>query len=203
MVRAMNSVEHVVELQDVSRIRQGHPFRGAIPHMPDGPIQVIQIKNLASPDPLAPDRMLRTRLHYRNEPDWLRSGDVLLAGRGNRPHAVVLSEPGTFTLCSPHIYVIRATDEGRVLPAFLAWQLRQPPLQEELRRRSAGSRQVGLCKSDVAQLKIQLPALSLQRRIIAIHDAADAERATLEAIREARQREIAALTEQLLRGRAA
>jgi hypothetical protein len=203
MVRAMNSFEHVVELQDVSRIRQGHPFRGAIPHTQDGPVQVIQLKNLASPEALAADRLLRTRLQYRNEPDWLRSGDVLLAGRGNRPHTVLLPEPGTFTLCSPHIYVIRVTDEGRVLPGFLAWQLRQPSLQEQMRRRSAGTRQLSLCKSDVAQLKIQLPPLPLQRRILSIHEAAAAERATLEAIRQTRQQELTALTERLLQGSAA
>ncbi|MGH8036125.1 MAG: restriction endonuclease subunit S [Stenotrophomonas sp.] len=199
----MSSYSHRVEpstlrLADIASVRQGHPFRGAIAEVSDGPVRVIQLKNVTASGLHEPHALLRTRLRPRKEPEWVRHEDVLLTARGNRPVAALLCSPPPDTVCTPHLYVIRVTSTCTVLPAFLAWQLNQPPAQEQLRRQSAGSRQKSVRKIAVEQLVLRLPPLAQQRRIVAIARAAQLECSRLEALIAARRQEIAAVTARLL-----
>lgn len=193
----MKTLHHTVTLGDVAGVRQGHAFRGAIPNIPDGPVRVIQTKNLG-PEGTHPEILLRTRLRRGKEPSWAEDGDVLLAGRGSSPVAVLLSRPSPNTLCSPHMYVIRVHDSTEVNPAFLAWQLNQRAVQLQLQRESVGTRQLSVRKHAVEQLNICLPSVELQRRIVAISDAAHIEEQHIKAIMQAREMEVTALTDRLL-----
>lgn len=191
MVRHMNIPRRSAALADIASIRQGHPFRGAITAVPDGPVRVIQLKNLSASGVHDPNDLLRTRLQPRKMPDWVQDGDVLLAARGAHPLAVLLCNPPIDTVCSPHLYVIRVSDPERVMPAFLAWQLNQQRAQEQLRRHSAGSRQQSLRKTAVEELVVQLPPLLHQQRITAIARAAQLEKHHCEQMIAARHQEVA------------
>jgi len=183
MVRPMNNHRRSTKLSDIASIRQGHPFRGAITAFPDGPVRVIQLKNLSASGVHDPCDLLRTRLHPRKAPDWVQEGDVLLAARGALPLAVLLCNPPADTVCSPHLYVIRVSDHERIMPAFLAWQLNQEGAQEYLRRQSAGSA--------IEELRVQLPPLLLQQRIVSIARAAQLEKLHCEQMIAARHQEVA------------
>jgi len=191
MVRPMNNHRRSTKLSDIASIRQGHPFRGAITAFPDGPVRVIQLKNLSASGVHNPCDLLRTRLHPRKAPDWVQEGDVLLAARGAHPLAVLLCNPPADTVCSPHLYVIRVSDHERIMPAFLAWQLNQEGAQEYLRRQSAGSRQQSLRKAAIEELRVQLPPLLLQQRIVSIARAAQLEKLHCEQMIAARHQEVA------------
>lgn len=144
--------------------------------------------------------LLRTRLSHRKAPDWVRDGDVLLAARGNHAMAALLCDPPECTVCSPHLYVIRLMDPAKVMPAFLAWQLNQSAVQDQLRRQLAGSRQQSLRKTSVEDLPIQVPPLLQQQRIVRIARAAQLERSHCEALMAARHEEVARYAEHLLVG---
>lgn len=202
MFRRMNAIHSTVSLAEVAHVRQGHPFRGAIPAVSDGHTRVIQLKNLMPFSSLDPEQLLRTRLRTRKEPNCVQHDDVLIAGRGNRPVAVVLADPAPGTVCSPHLYVLHVTAKDRILPAFLAWQLNQNIAQEQFRREAAGTRQQSLRKHAVEELAIRIPPLSTQRRIVAIAGNAHNERSKLERFMSARDHEVTSLTEQLLHGSA-
>ena len=198
----MNTLTRITPLGDVASIRQGHPFRGAIAAVADGPVRVIQLKDL-EPDGLpGSDLLLRTALHTRKAPDWVQDQDVLMAARGNHPLAMLVSTPPQWTVCSPHLYVLRLCSDA-LLPAFLAWQLNQRTAQAYLRQHAAGSRQQSLRRATVAQLPLCVPPLDQQRRIVTIAAAVKAEQRCLEALIHNRQREIAVVAEQLLQGCAA
>jgi hypothetical protein len=197
-MESMNSLHPILRLADVASVRQGHPFRGAIVDVADGPVRVIQLKNVTACGVHDLDTLLRTRLRPRKVPEWVRDEDVLLTARGNQPVAALLCAPPLDTVCSPHLYVVRVTAHDAVLPAFLAWQLNQSPAQEHLRRQSAGSRQKSLRKAAVEQLPLRLPPLAQQRRIVAIARAAQVECCRFEALIAARRQEIAAVAARLL-----
>lgn len=198
----MNALTRITSLGDVASIRQGHPFRGAIAAVADGPVRVIQLKDL-DPDGLPDgDLLLRTALRPRKLPDWVQDQDVLMAARGNHPLAMLLRTPPQWTVCSPHLYVLRICTDA-LLPAFLAWQLNQRAAQAYLRQQAAGSRQQSLRRAAVAQLPLCVPPLDQQRRIVAIAAAVQAEQRCLEALIHNRQQEIAVVAEQLLQGCAA
>lgn len=187
----METLPLAVELAALANVRQGHPFRGAITAVADGPVRVIQLKNLNCSGLCSPADLLRTRLHHRKTPDWVRDGDVLLSARGPNPLAVLLCNPPPNTVCSPHLYVIRVTDSDRIEPAFLTWQLNQQSAQDFLRRQSAGSRQQSLRKSAVETLIIHLPTIWRQQRIVAIARAAQLEQRHCEQMIAARHEEVA------------
>ncbi|MNK35560.1 hypothetical protein D3C87_540900 [compost metagenome] len=86
----MNTLTRIALLGDVASIRQGHPFRGAIAAVAEGPVQVIQLKNLALDGLQERDHLLRTALRARKPPDWVQDQDVLIAARGNHPLAMLL-----------------------------------------------------------------------------------------------------------------
>ncbi len=201
MVCAMNIPHGSVRLADVASIRQGHPFRGAIAAFEDGPVSVIQLKNVTASGVHARE-LLRTRLHHRKSPDWVQDGDVLLTARGARPVAALLCDPPDDTVCSPHLYVIRIVDQATLLPAFLAWQLNQPAAHDHLCRQAAGSRQQSLRKTAVENLSIQLPPPRQQRRIVSLARAAQLERCHCEQMMAARHEEVARYAAQLLGGTA-
>ncbi|HDS0922500.1 TPA: restriction endonuclease subunit S [Stenotrophomonas maltophilia] len=196
----MNNSHRSAKLADIASIRQGHPFRGAISAIADGPVRVIQLKNLSASGVHDPNDLLRTRLHPRKTPDWVQEGDVLLAARGVHPIAVLLCNPPADTVCSPHLYVIRVNDHERVMPAFLAWQLNQQRAQEYLRRQAAGSRQQSLRKAAVEVMHVHLPPLTYQQRIVSIARAAQLEQRSCEEMVAARHREVAQYAEHILNG---
>lgn len=195
----MNTLTRIALLGDVASIRQGHPFRGAIGAVPEGPVQVIQLKNITADGLHERDHLLRTALRTRKPPDWVQDQDVLIAARGNHPLAMLLHNPPESTVCSPHIYVLRVCTPN-LLPAFLAWQLNQRTAQTYLHQQAAGSRQQSLRKTAVAQLPVHLPPLVQQRRIVGIASAAQAEQRCLEELIHLRQQEIAVVAEQVLQG---
>ena len=201
--RRMNTPHRTKMLADVARVRQGHAFRGAIAAVPDGPVRVIQLKNLGSPELLSPELLLRTRLASRNAPQYVEHGDILLANRGSRPFAQLLDHPPAQTVCSPHLYIIQITAPELLIPAFLAWQLNHVDVQRQLRRQSAGSRQHSVRKGAVEQLRLRIPPRATQQRIVSMTQALHSARAKVEQLMQARDTEIAALAECMLQGRAA
>ncbi|WP_314101155.1 restriction endonuclease subunit S [uncultured Stenotrophomonas sp.] len=194
----MNISHATARLGDIASIRQGHPFRGAIVACADGPVRVIQLKNVTAAGVQDADDLLRTRLSHRKTPDWVKDGDVLLAARGSHPAAALLCSPPEGTVCSPHLYVIRLKDPATVMPAFLAWQLNQPGAQDYLRGQSAGSRQQSVRKASVLDLPIQVPPLVHQHRIVTIARTAMIERSRCELLMSARHEEVSRHTERLL-----
>lgn len=201
--RRMNVLHRNPTLADVAHVRQGHAFRGAIPAVPDGPVHVIQLKNLTTPTQLTAERLLRTRLPTRNPPRYVQHHDILLANRGARPLAHLLTDPPAQTVCSPHLYIIQVTATDLLLPAFLAWQLNHVDVQRQLRRQSAGSRQHSVRKSAVEQLRLRIPSRPTQQRIISVTQALQSTREQFNALMQARDAEITALTERMLQERAA
>lgn len=200
MVHDMHAVTAPHPLGTLATIRQGHPFRGAIRAIAEGDVQVIQLKDLTV-DALRPGvPLLRTVVRARKTPDWVRDQDILIAGRGNHPLAMLLRDPPLATLCSPHLYVLRVEQPQQVLPAFLAWQLNQPPAQQYLRRQSAGSRQRSIRRSVLDQLPVQVPPLPQQQRIIALARRVRDEQACLEALIRNRQQQFAAVAADVLTG---
>lgn len=200
MFPAMNTSHTIARLGDIASIRQGHPFRGAIRAAEDGSVRVIQLKNVGVNGMDDVHELMRTHLSNRKAPDWVKDGDVVLAARGSRPVAALLTHPPENTVCSPHLYVIRVADLARTLPAFIAWQLNQSSAREHLHRQSAGSRQQSLRKKSVEDLRMRLPPLLHQQRIVTIARAALLERSHCEQLIAARTEEVSRYAERLLRG---
>lgn len=185
-------------LGDVADVRQGYPFRGAIPETPSGTVRVIQMKDLTRAGLRDCDSLVATEVEGRKEPDWLRDQDLVFTARGMSNYAVLLNEPPSRTVCSPHLYVIRVRQPQQLLPGFLAWQLNQQPIQRYLRQSAEGSSQLSIRRSVLESIQIRLPPVEQQRAVIELERTANAERDALKALIQNREAELAAVAEHLL-----
>lgn len=185
-------------LGHVADLRLGYPFRGAVPARATGSVHVVQISDLSRTGLKDRNNLLVTELPSRREPDWLLDQDVLFIARGPHTYASLMTAPPPRTVCTPHIYVIRVTQRGRLLPAFLAWQLNQPPAQRYLRQSAEGSHQLSIRRGVLEQTPIRILPLAQQHAAIELGRIAQAERCHLESLIKNRDTELALLAERLL-----
>ena len=180
-------------LGDLAEFRVGYPFRGAIEPVVDGPVAVVQMKDVSSTGAMVWDAVVRTELTGRREPDWLISGDVLFVARGNHYYAAALQAVPKGSVCGPHLYHLRLGRDGTVLPEFLAWQINQPPIQRLLRQAAEGSNQLSIRRAELEALAISVPSLADQKHIVQLADTATRERALLDKLILNRERQMNAL----------
>ncbi len=171
-------------LDNLASIRSGYPFRGPIRHDQDGDVRVLQIRDLRRPGALQADSLSRVRAPRKHAPHLLQPGDIVVPARGEHREAASfgLEEP---TIPSSQLYTLRATGND-VLPAYLGWALNQSAAQHAMQNEARGTAMPLLTRRSLGAIRIPVPTLATQRRIVELH--------------ELWQRE-QALTQQLLRNR--
>ncbi|WP_374568041.1 restriction endonuclease subunit S [Ideonella sp.] len=182
---------------DLLHLKSGYPFRGSIEESADGEALALQMKDV---DPeLGVDwaGVTRTSLAGRKHPDWLRAGDVLFVSKGARFYAVCIDEPPSPAVCSPHFFLLRVAPHAPLLPAFLAWQMNQPPFQRQLQQAAEGSSQLSIRRPVLESLTLSVPSLADQQRIVTLAELARRERLTLKQLIHNREQQLQSLAEGL------
>lgn len=190
-------------LKELTEIKGGHPFRGRIDACADDicaerHIKVLQTRDQDAEAGIDWAALIRADLPGRKSLDCLKPGEVVFSARGQRTLASVVPALASDTVCSQHFFRI-ATAEP-LLPAFLAWQLNQPPAQRYFRKAAEGTAQVSIRRAVLEDAHITVPPLDVQRRIIAYYDAAARERQLLRQLIANRQRESTAIINRLFAG---
>ncbi|MEF9962935.1 MAG: restriction endonuclease subunit S [Comamonas sp.] len=140
---------------------------------------------------------MRTTLAGRKQPDWLKSGDVLFVSKGVRFYAVCIDEPPGAAVCSPHFFLLQVRPKIALSPAFLAWQINQPPFQRQLLQGAEGSSQLSIRRSVLESLTLCVPSLDVQHRIVALAKLALQEQRTLQQLIHNREQQLHAIAEGL------
>lgn len=186
-----STVGSVVSLQG------GYPFRGSIEESADGGTLAVQMKDVDPDHGVNWSGVTRTTLTGRKHPDWLKAGDVLFVSKGARFYAVCIDEPPSAAVCSPHFFLLQVLPRAALLPAFLAWQINQPPFQRQLQQAAEGSSQLSIRRPVLESLTLSVPSLTDQQRIVALADLARRERRTLHQLIHNREQQLQALAEGL------
>lgn len=186
-----------VGLGFVAVAHSGHPFRGAVEESADGDVLAVQMKDVDPDQGVNWSGVIRTSLAGRKRPDWLKAGDVLFVSKGARFYAVCIDEPPSAAVCSPHFFLLQVLPRAALLPAFLAWQINQPPFQRQLQQAAEGSSQLSIRRPVLESLTLSVPSLADQQRIVALADLARQERHTLHQLIHNREQQLQALAEGL------
>lgn len=194
----MDNDAPILVLGAVVDIRVGHPFRGAIPEIPDGDVRVIQLKDLSRNGLKDCDTLLTTTIDGRKEPEWVRDQDLVFVARGWSIYAAMIVQPPPRTVCSPHLYLMRVKRPDWLLPGFLAWQLQQAPAQRYLRQAAEGTLQVSIRRPELEKLQVRVPPVAQQQIVLRLQQLATSERSAYEALIKNREVELAAIAEHLL-----
>lgn len=190
-----------LSLGEVAAIRSGHPFRGPVEVVEGGSVSVVQMKDLHADSLIDWSATVRTELMGRKEPDWLKQGDLLFVSRGNRYHAVHVDQSPHRAVCGAHLFHLTVREPALVLPAFLAWQIGQQPVQRQLLQAASGSNQLSVAKTSLEALEITVPPMRTQRLLVGMAEAALREKVVLTALIRNREQELDALASALASSR--
>jgi len=181
----------------LAHLKSGYPFRGSIEESADGDAMAVQMKDVDPELGVDWPGVTRTSLAGRKHPDWLRAGDVLFVCKGARFYAVCIDEPPSPAVCSPHFFLLQVASHAPLLPAFLAWQINQPPFQRQLQQAAEGSSQLSIRRPVLESLTLSVPSLADQQRIVALAELARRERRTLNQLIHNREQQLRSLAEDL------
>ncbi len=182
---------------EIASLQAGYPFRGAIEEARDGDVLAVQMKDVDPEAGVDWSGAIRTSLVGRKRPDWLRAGDVLFVAKGARFYAVCVDEPPAPAVCAPAFFHLRVKAPASVDPAFLAWQINQPPFQRQLQQAAEGSGQLSIRRPVLEALSLHIPSMRQQRGIAALADLARRERQALHRLIRNRELQLHALAEYL------
>jgi len=158
---------HYETLQNLARIRTGYPFRGRVEHDPNGETGVVQIRDLRQNPTLDPALITRTSLPGLNNRQ-LQPGDLLMPARGDHRTAVAFNRSDP-TVASSQLFTLRVSEDA-VMPAFLCWALNRPEAQHALANEARGSAIPALSRESLATLRVPVPPLHIQQRIVELLD---------------------------------
>src|SRR5262249_42884475 len=127
-------------------------------------------------------------------------GDVLFLARGHRLGAAAVNEPLTGTIATGYFFILRPS--ARVRPGYLAWAINQREFQEQMRPFVRGSHIPLITKGDFAELRVEVPPLEVQDRIVALDELHRRERHLVAQIQAKRDELIHVISQRAAKGRA-
>lgn len=160
-----------MKLKQIATINAGYPFRGKIPEVPGSAVVAVQMKDVSLTEGIRWSDCLETELTGKREPDYLTTGDILVAARGSHNYAVqvdqALATIGKQAVAAPHFFVI-SLKKKNILPEFLVWLLNQTPAQRYFEQNAEGSLTKSIRRSVLEEAPIVVPPLTKQRAIISM-----------------------------------
>lgn len=189
-----NATAHLREsLFDVAAISAGYPLRGAVDELEHGEVAIVQMRNVDADSGVSWSEVQRVALPSKRPPTFLAAGDIIFTTRGARNFALALDSVAGEAVCSPHFFVIRVNDLRRIEPKFLAWQINQRAAQEYFQREATGSHILNIRREVIEALPVAIPPVETQHLIIALADAARAERTALTRLIDNRNQQLEAI----------
>ncbi len=182
---------------ELLHLQGGYPFRGSIEESGDGDALAVQMKDVDPEHGVNWSGVMRTNLTGRKQPDWLKTGDILVVSKGARFYAVCVDEPPHPSVCSPHFFHLQVAPSIAAIPAFIAWQINQPPFQRQLQQAAEGTSQLSIRRPVLEALTLSIPSLADQHRIVALAELARQERQTLIQLIRNREQQLNALADDL------
>jgi hypothetical protein len=147
---------NIFTVAELLHLQSGYPFRGSIEESSDGDALAVQMKDVDPEHGVNWSGVLRTMLTGRKQPDWLKSGDILVVSKGARFYAVCLNEPPHPAVCSPHFFHLQVSPSVAAIPAFIAWQINQPPFQRQLQQAAEGTSQLSIRRPVLEALTLSI-----------------------------------------------
>lgn len=186
------------KLRDIATIRMGQSLREAPESAESGKCRLLRMRDVAEDGSIEWDSLMRVDLDIiTKEERFLRKGDIVFKAKGFSMYAVVIDRDESNVLATAPFVIIRAASE--VLPEFLAWQINQRRVQQQLARRTLGAALPFVSTSVLASLKIALPEIDVQRKIAMLDKLAKREKQLSERLSEKRSQLIKYAANEMLR----
>jgi restriction endonuclease S subunit len=162
------------DLNQIASVISGYTFRDSIENEPNGDIFVVQGKNVsAGADMEDLTELVKISSNLLRAPNFLKHNDILLVSRGSGAGAfrsTVFGVTSENVIASSAVHIIRITDVT-VLPKYLSLYLNSLEGQKAISQIVTGASYIqSILVKNLADLKIPIPPIHIQKTIIALHE---------------------------------
>ena len=187
-----------ISLKKVARVQPGYLSRRRIRPASNGSHRLVQAKDVSENDGVRLEKAVR--FHPERKPGLyhVSRGDVLFTARGRNHRAYHVDQDLSNTLAAATFYILRP-DTDRILPGYLAWWLNLPQVQAVIDTVSGGTHISYISRQALENLRIRVPALTVQRRIERVLSLWRERNSVRSLIDEKRQEYIRAVCQQAIR----
>ena len=175
------------DLKSIVDIQVGYQAKARIKERVRGTHRLIQSKNFDSLHQLQAEGLI-TFFPERN-PEIYSVGkeDILFQARGIEHFAHCIEDALKDTLAAGSFYILRMQSED-LLPQYLAWWLNQSKAQAWLRAQARGTGISFVSKHILSRLRVRIPPISIQKKVVKIVTLASREQFLLERLAQTRSR---------------
>jgi len=174
------------KIKDIVDIQIGYQFRKKIEPERNGTFPVIQIRDFDENQNLKQEGLCRVTIGQLSEKYLVHKNDILFLARGHRNYAIPVVDSLEGAIAVSHFFILKIKSE-KVIPEYLAWSINQAPAQgylHNLARR--GTHMPIIPKSVFENLKVQIPDIETQKKIVKLNTLIDKEKTLLYNLREKR-----------------
>lgn len=170
-----------IPLKEITDIRSGHLFRTQIRFDVNGDKLVIRPTDMDN---------ATSRINYENlerisedvsKDAILSEHDVIVKAKGNNNKASYVSISRYKMVPTNHFIIIRINND-KIFPKYLAWFLNRGPAQSYFRMMTGGTSTQNLKIETLGNLKISIPQLEIQKKIVDVHELLEKEQYLLDRI---------------------
>ena len=159
-------------LEELANITFGYTFREAIVEDPNGDMRVIQARNISSEFSFQNStELLRVSVDSTRSSAFVKRGEILMTTRGATVggyKACMFDADSDFpVLASSSLFILHSISQT-VLPEYLVAYLNSDYAQRELQDKSTGATVRSIPRGELERLKIPIPTIEKQKRIIAL-----------------------------------
>lgn len=176
-----------VPLKTVADIRVGYQAKTGIEENTHGTHRLIQSKSFDSFHHLRSEDLITFSPDRKPEIYSVHKGDILFQARGIAHFSYYIDKDLKNTLAAGSFYIIRIRNKS-ILPEYLAWWLNQPKTQSYFQSQSRGSLMSFITKSTLSHLQVQIPPLSVQKKVVKIVTLGEQEQFLLDRLSSLRSR---------------
>lgn len=202
----MKPTDNIKRLAEIAEIRSGFTFRGKIEEVATGNAYVIQIKDLRkkqaeSGTTLVNPAFLPQVIWEGRAKALVEPGTVLLPSRGGYFRAAYTSDEVTDrpVIASSQFIIIRPKS-SIILPGFLCWSLNRPSMQHYLEEIASQGTSIAMLSTATAkELKLEVPSLETQQKILHLNQLWEQEQQLTHALLKNRETMLQGMFQQLLK----
>lgn len=162
------------KLQQLASLVSGYNFRGSIKNKPNGDIFVLQGKNISvGRDITDTAGLISISSQTLRNPYFLQYNDVLVVSRGSGHgsfRSAIFASHEKNVVASSSVHIIRITDVT-ALPKYISLYLNSLHGQKALSQIVIGASYIqSILLKNLADLKIPIPPIRIQKTIVALHE---------------------------------
>ena len=174
-------------LADICAVQIGYTARSRMQPTHDaGGVLALQLRDVPADGEIRLETLSRVAIPGIAQRYLVSCGDVIFRSRGDRTTATVVPDAASEEIAAILPLIILRPDRSVATPEFVAWSINLPSTQRQLDASSQGGSLRMISKSSLEDLRIDVPDLATQHRIVAAASLARREAALAASLAEKR-----------------